>query len=339
MKLPYKRSGLRTYLILIGIIANSSTPFWIFAGLPFFVGGIIIRMWAKGCLHQNREVTTSGPYAFIRHPFYLGNLMLDSGIVIMSGFIPLILFFPFLWLYIYIPTINREESLLLELFGDKYKVYRENVPLLFPFKRISTSGKGFSWDNPNIYRTEIPRTIRFLSYPFIFYLIYLLRAQWLYAFYSPKTLIICTLIATSYVMAWEVKRYLAYSSNTIFFSILMERKFLLLIGIIVLGFFIHWSEVEYDPFVWPFGISLLGISIFVKNPIKSEWLIATGLSIVFELIWLALVISPIYIGFLLNKVPTKSRRDRKHLRFLALFMGLLLAIFKELEVTRNLFCS
>ncbi len=331
MKVPYKRSGLRTYLILIGAIANSATPLWIIAGLPFFIAGMIIRIWAKGCLHQNREITRSGPYAFVRHPFYMGNLMLDFGIVIMSGFIPLMIIFPFLWFGIYIPTMKREEKALIGLFGDDYKEYQRSLPLLFPYKKAFIENRGFSWNNPNIYRTEIPRTIRFLSYPFIFYLIYLLRVQGLYALYSSEAIITCALIATFYIISWELKSHFAYSKDIIPFSISTNKRGLLLLGIIAMGFFIHWAEVEYDHLLWPLGITLLGISIFVKNPIKAEWVMTAGLSILFELIWLALVISPVYLALFLDKRSVLVKENRRYLHLFILITGLLLALSKEIN--------
>jgi len=331
MKLPYRRSGLRTYLIFIGIIANSSTSLWITAGLPFFIAGIIIRLWAKGCLHQNRELTISGPYGFVRHPFYLGNLMLDFAIVIMSGFIPLILIFPFLWLCVYIPTMKREERVLIRLFGESYHEYQKNTPMLIPYKRPLKNKGGFSWNNPNICKTEVPRTIRFLCYPFIFFLVYLLRTQGISGFCSSKAIITCALIISFYVISWEIRNHFAYSKSILPFFISINKRLFVLTGIIIFGFFINWAELEYDHIVWPLGISLLSISFFIKNPIESEWMIATGLSVLFELIWFALIISPIYLGFFLDNRSARIK-DRRYIKLLLLTIGLLLAASKEIEL-------
>ncbi len=332
MRLPYKRSGLRTYLILIGIIANSCTPVWIIIGLPFFISGIFIRLWAKGCLHQNREVTILGPYRFVRHPFYFGNLLLDFGIVLMSGFIPLIIAFPFLWFSIYIPTMKKEESTMIKLFGNAYKKYQNNIPMIIPYKKsiFIKNDTGFSWDNPNIYRTEIPRTIRFLCYPFIFSLLYLIRNQGIYAINSTNIFITGALIISLYIVSWQIKNHFAYSKNALPFSMSIDKRFLILTGIIIFGFLFHWAELEYDNIIWPLGIFMLGASFFIKNPIKSEWIIAAGLCVLFELIWLAISISPIYLGLLLDrKTPPHNKR---HIKLILLALGLLLAISKEVEL-------
>src|SRR3990172_450883 len=92
MRVPYNRGGLRTYLVIIGLLACQMTPFSIASGTPLILIGIFLHLWAKGCLHQNTEVTTTGPYSFVRHPFYLANIFLDFGIALMSGWWLLLLF-------------------------------------------------------------------------------------------------------------------------------------------------------------------------------------------------------------------------------------------------------
>ena len=46
--------------------------------------GEAIRIWAAGHLEKSREVTTSGPYRFTRHPLYLGSSILGLGVAIAS---------------------------------------------------------------------------------------------------------------------------------------------------------------------------------------------------------------------------------------------------------------
>src|SRR5215831_5661848 len=49
-----------------------------------FVGacGEGLRIWAAGHLEKSREVTTSGPYRFTRHPLYLGSSIMALGIAV-----------------------------------------------------------------------------------------------------------------------------------------------------------------------------------------------------------------------------------------------------------------
>jgi len=212
VKVPYKRSGLRTYFLMIGILSLSSTPFFILLSIPFFLTGIAIRIWAKGCLHQMREITMSGPYRFVRHPFYLGNFFLDLGICIMSGYIPLILTAPILWLLVYIPKMKEEEEKMIMSFGDRYRDYQSSVPMWIPYKRPISGNGDFSWKNPNILYTEIPRTFRFVSYPLIFYGVYLFRSFGIKE--DLKDLVIPFGCAGAlYLLSIEIKRALKKDSS------------------------------------------------------------------------------------------------------------------------------
>ena len=166
MRVPWNRGGLRHYVLLLGLLANRATPASIAAGIPLLLGAIGLQLWAKGCLHPNQEVTSAGPYRFVRHPFYLGNAFLDLGLAIMSGWWVLIAIFPVWWLAIYLPTMRREESEMADLFGDAYTAYRKRVPFLIPHRRpLPPQAGGFSWRNPTVFRTEMPRALRFSVLP------------------------------------------------------------------------------------------------------------------------------------------------------------------------------
>jgi len=208
MRVPWNRGGIRSCLIVLGLAAGRPTGLTILAGVPLLLLGIGMHLWAKGCLHQEREVTTSGPYRYVRHPFYLGNLLLDAGTVLMSGSALLVSLFPFWWAAVYIPVMQREEATMAGLFGDQFRAYARRVPLLFPIARPIPAGSSFSWRNPNILAVEVPRVLRFLSYPFLFALVYEWRKSG-WAFPPPVTpLMVCSVLAVllSHVAAWHVKR-------------------------------------------------------------------------------------------------------------------------------------
>src|SRR6476620_11935209 len=52
------------------------------AGAAIGVLGEAIRIWAAGHLEKSREVTTSGPYRFTRHPLYLGSSIMALGVAV-----------------------------------------------------------------------------------------------------------------------------------------------------------------------------------------------------------------------------------------------------------------
>ena len=170
MRLPWNRGGIRSYLMLLGLVAGTSTHVSVAAGSAVLAVGVLLHFWSKGCLKRNLEVTTSGAYRFVRHPFYLANALIDAGIVDMSGCWLLAAAAPLLWLWAYVPTIRREEAYLTQRFGQAYATYRRQVPVLLPWRRpLPHDGNGSAWQFQNILNeNEIPRALRLLACPLPF---------------------------------------------------------------------------------------------------------------------------------------------------------------------------
>ena len=93
------------------------------AGLAVAVIGEGIRVWAAGHLEKSREVTTSGPYRWMRHPLYVGSSILALGIVIAARSYVLGAL-AVLYIGTTIPAaIRSEEAFLRRTFGDSYDRY------------------------------------------------------------------------------------------------------------------------------------------------------------------------------------------------------------------------
>lgn len=189
MRVPWNRAGIRSYLLLIGLMGGHPTFESIAVGTVFFLVGLGLRIWAKGCLHQRQEVTACGPYRYVRHPFYLGNAMVDLGIVLMSGWDLLVVIFPLWWCVVYMPVIRREEKVMKVLFGSAYEDYSRKVPCLIPYRRPIPSRGKFSWRNQNVVGTEIHRSLRLLSYPLFFLALFVCEYRGLFLHYSPNWLV------------------------------------------------------------------------------------------------------------------------------------------------------
>src|SRR5208282_1280274 len=53
------------------------------AGIGYIIAGALIRLWSNGYAIKNEKLTTSGPYAFVRNPLYLGTFLMAIGFVIV----------------------------------------------------------------------------------------------------------------------------------------------------------------------------------------------------------------------------------------------------------------
>jgi protein-S-isoprenylcysteine O-methyltransferase Ste14 len=81
---------------------------------------------------QGTGLVTTGPYRLVRHPIYLGLVLLAAGealafgswpafIIVLSGIVP-----TFAW------RAHAEEALLSQTFGESYALYRKQVGMITP---------------------------------------------------------------------------------------------------------------------------------------------------------------------------------------------------------------
>lgn len=124
-------------LIGIAVVALRRPPIEGFAlGVPFILVGAFLRSWAAGHLVKNDSLTTTGPYAHLRHPLYLGTLLVATGFaLILGGFVSLAAL-AFIWPWFalhYFPRKELAESMrLAALHGQAFSGYRAAVPALWP---------------------------------------------------------------------------------------------------------------------------------------------------------------------------------------------------------------
>jgi len=102
-------------------------------GIGFIITGLLIRIWANGYAIKLEKLTTSGPYAFIRHPLYLGTILLVIGfnIILRIQYVIAISLIVLIAIIYYI-TIRKEEKMLTDKFRDVYIDYKRKVPAILP---------------------------------------------------------------------------------------------------------------------------------------------------------------------------------------------------------------
>jgi protein-S-isoprenylcysteine O-methyltransferase Ste14 len=124
------------------------TPTRLALGALVALAGLAVRAWAAGVIQKDTELAIAGPYAFTRNPLYLGSLLLGTGAVVAGGSWVFALVFVTFFVFVYGRTMKREEAVLEELFGDRYRRYASRVPLLAPrlpgYRSADEPGAGFS---------------------------------------------------------------------------------------------------------------------------------------------------------------------------------------------------
>ncbi len=140
MRIPTKRLRPRLLavyaLVLVALWFARPTGSSILLGLVPIALGEGIRLWATGHLHKNDALTVTGVYAYVRHPLYLGTLLIavgflwmaHNGMALVLGAVFALFFFGY-----YMPYKNRIEGARLEsLYGDEFRRYATAVPRLLP---------------------------------------------------------------------------------------------------------------------------------------------------------------------------------------------------------------
>jgi protein-S-isoprenylcysteine O-methyltransferase Ste14 len=130
------------FLLLMVIFAEPSIISMII-GFTIAISGELIRFWGVSWAGSETRTTggvggtyliISGPFAFVRNPLYVGNILLYTGIGIMSWslfpYLQIIALIFFAVQYHFI--VLEEEKFLKEKFGEAYKNYFKNVPRFIP---------------------------------------------------------------------------------------------------------------------------------------------------------------------------------------------------------------
>jgi protein-S-isoprenylcysteine O-methyltransferase Ste14 len=101
------------------------------AGALVLLPGLVLRGLASGHVQKDKQLTTSGPYAYTRNPLYLGSLVLAAGFAIAARNWWIIAIMLLMFAVIYIPVIAGEERYLRQTFSE-YEDYCRHVPRMFP---------------------------------------------------------------------------------------------------------------------------------------------------------------------------------------------------------------
>jgi len=130
------------FLIILAVIGRPSWPGLFMTGTLLSIAGIAIRFWAGGYVKKDKELATTGPYAYVRNPLYVGNVLIAIGFCILSGRAWSFVALAVLYLWLYIPSIHKEERTLHKLFGDEFVRYKEHVRAMWPRLTPYATGPG-----------------------------------------------------------------------------------------------------------------------------------------------------------------------------------------------------
>ena len=113
----------------------------VFVGVAVALGALALQLWSVRAFPTlavghyvlpDQEIITNGPYAYVRHPIYLVVIMIWVGVAIgfaslVAGLITVGYVIP-----AYVIYSRSEEKMMLQHFGDPYRVYRDGTGGFLP---------------------------------------------------------------------------------------------------------------------------------------------------------------------------------------------------------------
>jgi protein-S-isoprenylcysteine O-methyltransferase Ste14 len=129
--------------LLLMLIFQQSTPLTLIIGFAVALIGELIRFWGVSWAGSETRTTggvggtfliISGPFAYVRNPLYVGNILIYLGLGIMSfalfPYLQIVAILFFLLQYYFI--VKEEEKHLAEKFKSDYQNYVKHVHAFFP---------------------------------------------------------------------------------------------------------------------------------------------------------------------------------------------------------------
>jgi protein-S-isoprenylcysteine O-methyltransferase Ste14 len=120
--------------VLSAVATASKTKLSLMVGGPLLAAGGLLALISLATLGDKLTLVTEGPYRWVRHPFYLGILvMLVGAVVITRSLVGALLFIPALASTL--ARAHREEHNLRLRYGVQYEAYCTRAPFILPFRR------------------------------------------------------------------------------------------------------------------------------------------------------------------------------------------------------------
>ena len=176
-----------------------------FLGLLIVLLGNFCRMVARGHkkMHSNRGhgLVTSGPYAYVRNPMYLGSFLMGLGFILIVWPWWSVPIFAFLFYQRFNIQIRKEEEHLKKHFGKIYEVYMAKVPRLFPdFKVLLKINYKKEFPEKEVWSTKERNGV--LAWPVLALFLEMFQEHVVFGFIDIKKTIFIFLFALVVFLIW-----------------------------------------------------------------------------------------------------------------------------------------
>lgn len=104
------------------------------SGLALILAGLGVRIVSREwkTTHVSSGLVSSGPYAVVRNPMYIGSFLVGLGMCVIIGNGPYLIAFTLIYAVVHDLVVRREERFLLQRWPDDYAAYLRSVPRWIP---------------------------------------------------------------------------------------------------------------------------------------------------------------------------------------------------------------
>lgn len=126
------RGGVEFLVVAAAFALCDPTPASLLVGGAVSAAGEFLRIMAAGYGYNVGELSVSGPYRFVRHPYFLGSALLFLGICIAArdpyvmGIAVCAITVLYRW------EFRRGEERLAKFLGPRFAEYKDRVPAFLP---------------------------------------------------------------------------------------------------------------------------------------------------------------------------------------------------------------
>lgn len=151
--------------LIVMLIFAKPTLWSLLIGFLIALVGELIRFWGVGYAGGETRTTgpvggsklvTNGPYAYVRNPLYLGNMLMYLGFGVMSmALFPYFQIIGLIYFFVqYYLIVTLEEDYLSRAFPDEYALYIKHVPRFIPRLKRYEYASNFKFDIKEALRSE-----------------------------------------------------------------------------------------------------------------------------------------------------------------------------------------
>lgn len=132
LSLPLVLIVLDALAVLLSLVFSQPDGISFGFGLSFLLMGNALRIWTKGYGRSANTLLMSGPYAFVRHPYFLGHWLCIIGSIVAGRNAWVFMGYIICSSFLLMRLVHQKDISLGQRFPEIYGEYRKSVSGFFP---------------------------------------------------------------------------------------------------------------------------------------------------------------------------------------------------------------